>query len=215
LPRRTKEEQEAIKSLQIKSADKYCNARKVRDENGSPLASYCKKIAGWGTNHPGTGRCRNHGGSSQGAPIVHGLYSKKVRRTISEEIARISSSPNFLNLYEELALCKAAFSDLLGKLGEKMGTDGNFWISQKQNAYGSEDVISPEASLLMKMMETMGKSYERIIASETKVQNTLSVRSVYLILEQIKENINSNCGSCPVRGKLKKGLSSIKISREE
>lgn len=28
----------------------------------------CKKPAGWGTNHPGTGRCRLHGGCSTGPP---------------------------------------------------------------------------------------------------------------------------------------------------
>ena len=28
----------------------------------------CKKPAGWGTDHPGEGRCRYHGGASNGAP---------------------------------------------------------------------------------------------------------------------------------------------------
>jgi hypothetical protein len=41
----------------------YCAAhRKTRDENGGDL--YCMKKAGWGTDHPGFGRCKYHGGSS-------------------------------------------------------------------------------------------------------------------------------------------------------
>lgn len=216
MPSRTPEEQDIMKMLAIREADKNCNARVIKyNGEGEPYGDYCGHNAGWGTHHTGTGRCKLHGGSSQGAPIVHGLYSKHLKTTIAEEIERISNDPNFLNLYEELALAKAAFSDLLEKLGNKMGTDSNFWISQKMTAYGSEDVISPEAALLMKMMETMGKTLERIVAAETKMQNTLTIRGIHLILEQIKKNINDNCGHCPIRGQLKQGLSNIKIPKEE
>jgi hypothetical protein len=41
----------------------YCAARrKDKDENGGVL--YCMKKAGWGTDHPGIGSCRYHGGDS-------------------------------------------------------------------------------------------------------------------------------------------------------
>jgi hypothetical protein len=39
----------------------------------------CQQPAGWGTDHPGTGRCKLHGGASPSGPesarYVHGLYS--------------------------------------------------------------------------------------------------------------------------------------------
>lgn len=42
-----------------------CGARKRGgDKKGEP----CQRPAGWGTDHPGTGRCKLHGGSLKGAP---------------------------------------------------------------------------------------------------------------------------------------------------
>ena len=40
----------------------------------------CPRPAGWGTDHVGTGKCRNHGGSSHGRPIIHGRYSNVTQR---------------------------------------------------------------------------------------------------------------------------------------
>lgn len=39
-------------------ADHYCGANKRQGEGT------CTQRAGWGTDHPGVGRCRNHGGST-------------------------------------------------------------------------------------------------------------------------------------------------------
>lgn len=47
-----------------KEPDQLCNAR-LRYKDG-----YCTRPAGDGTEHPGTGRCREHGGSSLGRPRV-------------------------------------------------------------------------------------------------------------------------------------------------
>lgn len=38
--------------------DEYCNARKTGGEG------YCQHEAGWGTDHPGAGRCKFHGGNT-------------------------------------------------------------------------------------------------------------------------------------------------------
>ena len=48
-----------MSDLESKPADDYCNARKT-DGSG-----YCRHEAGWGTDHPGHGRCKFHGGSTQ------------------------------------------------------------------------------------------------------------------------------------------------------
>lgn len=48
-----------MSDLEPKEPDDYCNARKT---NGS---GYCQHEAGWGTDHPGHGRCRFHGGNTQ------------------------------------------------------------------------------------------------------------------------------------------------------
>lgn len=52
--------------------------RTKRDGSGDE----CGLPAGWGTDHPGEGACKHHGGASSGAPkgnknaVVHGAYAE-------------------------------------------------------------------------------------------------------------------------------------------
>jgi hypothetical protein len=49
-----------------KEPDHHCNGKvrgRVSADDGA--AAYCSKVAGWGTNHVGVGRCKWHGGASE------------------------------------------------------------------------------------------------------------------------------------------------------
>lgn len=48
-----------MSDLTPKDPDTHCNARKT-DGSG-----YCKHEAGWGTDHPGVGRCKFHLGNTE------------------------------------------------------------------------------------------------------------------------------------------------------
>ena len=216
MPKRTDEETALMAETDQRQPDRLCNARVIKyDGSGNPNIEYCGKTAGWGTDHVGTGRCRLHGGASGGAPIVSGLYSKQLNSTLAKEVDRIANDPNFLTLYDELALAKAAFANLMSKLETKMDGDEDFWTMERVTTTSTERIISPEANLMMKMMETMGKIIERIVAAETKMENTLTIRGIQMILQQIKHNINENCGVCPIREQLKAGLDNIKVQSKE
>lgn len=52
---------------------RYCGARKRQPAHPGER---CRRPAGWGTEHPGWGRCKLHGGST---PYRHGRYSRVVR----------------------------------------------------------------------------------------------------------------------------------------
>lgn len=65
----------------------------ARNRQGNP----CGKPAGWGTAHPGTGRCRLHGGASTGAANHgnqnarrHGVFSKFLT---TEDLEFLATSP--------------------------------------------------------------------------------------------------------------------------
>ena len=51
----------------------------------------CKQPAGWGTDHPGQGRCKLHGGASSGPgkgnknAVKHGVYEQVIREHLDEE----------------------------------------------------------------------------------------------------------------------------------
>lgn len=57
--------------LDPKEPNEYCNGRKT-DGSG-----YCQHEAGWGTDHPGVGRCKFHGGSTEN-------YEKKIINELTE-----------------------------------------------------------------------------------------------------------------------------------
>lgn len=81
----------------------------------------CQRPAGWGTNHPGEGHCKLHGGASvgRGRPMIHGRYSVKARAAFSEKYNRFMEDPEPGNLLSEVALLRALLQDFLDRLGKK------------------------------------------------------------------------------------------------
>ena len=65
-----------------------CGAKK---RNGPNKGEPCRRPAGWGTNHPGTGRCKLHGGCSTGPPkgsknhLITGEYEKILYDMLTDE----------------------------------------------------------------------------------------------------------------------------------
>lgn len=70
----------------------------------------CRKGSGWGTDHPGQGRCKLHGGAT---PIRHGRYSTIRRPEIRALIEKHEADPDPLNVLPELAAARALFQDFI------------------------------------------------------------------------------------------------------
>ena len=70
----------------------------------------CGRPAGWGPDHVGQGKCRNHGGAS---PIKHGRYSRITRDTIRQLYEQYEHDPDPLNLLPDLAMCRAILHDFI------------------------------------------------------------------------------------------------------
>lgn len=70
----------------------------------------CTRPAGWGTDHPGQGRCKLHGGAN---PVRHARYSTINRPRIAELIEGFEADPNPLDMTPELAACRALFQDYI------------------------------------------------------------------------------------------------------
>lgn len=86
-------------------ADKeICGAQKRSGEG------MCHQPAGWGTDHPGKGRCKFHGGAT---PVKHGRYSKIERDEISELIAEFEDEDDPLDIMPELAASRALLTDFI------------------------------------------------------------------------------------------------------
>lgn len=86
----------------------------------------CTRPAGWGTEHPGEGRCKLHSGSSpRGANSPHfktGLYSKYASASIqSKNDDFIAADP--LDLTSELALARALLAEFLSRYADGIKLD--------------------------------------------------------------------------------------------
>lgn len=96
-----------------------CGARMERRGPGMT----CKHAAGWGTDHPGTGACKYHGGCShfksgpENPNYKHGLYSKhrseeevaeydKWLTTSGTDLDRLSPEDEFLLFRLERRICR-------------------------------------------------------------------------------------------------------------
>jgi hypothetical protein len=80
-----------------------CNAKNRK-------GGLCHRPAGWGTPHPGQGRCKFHGGLSL---VRSGRYSKITRPRYAELIAEHAADPDPLNILPELAAARALFQDFI------------------------------------------------------------------------------------------------------
>lgn len=76
----------------------------------------CKKLAGSGTSHLGTGKCKLHGGASSGAPkgntntVKHGIYSRVISKEDLNDAYDMEGS-----LHIELAIARIQLMRLLEK----------------------------------------------------------------------------------------------------
>lgn len=69
----------------------------------------CKHPAGWGTDHPGEGKCKNHGGVGQKASTRYQLTNASP--TLREAIAHHQTDPDPLNYLPDLLLARALLQE--------------------------------------------------------------------------------------------------------
>lgn len=77
---------------------------------------YCGNPAGAGTDHPGQGRCKFHGGN---APVKHGRYSKISRPRIKDLMDAFENDPEPMNLMPEVTLLRSLLTDFIERHDEQ------------------------------------------------------------------------------------------------
>lgn len=82
----------------------------------------CGQAAGWGTDHPGRGRCRLHGGASAGRPPIHGRYSRTHRESLAAKARQFANDPAPAQLCGELAILRALLQTYLDRLADRAPT---------------------------------------------------------------------------------------------
>lgn len=79
----------------------------------------CKRPAGWGTDHAGTGKCKLHGGSTlrgvEHPNFKHGGYTKYIPDSIREKAQAFEADANPTDLLSELAMLRAFLAEFLSR----------------------------------------------------------------------------------------------------
>lgn len=119
-----------------------CGAHKKR-------GGTCTQAAGWGTVHPGRGRCKLHGGASAGRPIEHGRYSLAHRQALADKQRAFLSDPEPGNLAGEVALMRALLQEYLERYPAGVNPTEKTLVT------------------IMGMVDQIGKMVERIAKIET------------------------------------------------
>lgn len=70
----------------------------------------CQRVAGWGTDHKGQGKCKQHGGAT---PIKHGRYSDIERDRISDLLQKFEEDDDPLDILSEIAAARALLQDFI------------------------------------------------------------------------------------------------------
>ncbi len=156
--------------------DNYCGADK---KSGGT----CRRPAGWGTDHPGVGKCKLHGGAT---PIKSGRYSKIKRESLRQLIAEHEADPDPLNIFPELAAARALFQDFI----ERYDRHSEALIAWHQS-FQTQRPIDPEKA--GGFVEVIDAYEERIVSLDDltdRQQQTLLLARQYVAA--LREPGNSN-----------------------
>lgn len=138
---------------------------------------YCKRPAGWGTSHPGTGRCKLHGGCSTGKKSGLLRYSDYVPTDIIEKYEEFASESDtdIKSLNDEIALLRAKITD-----AESKNNDGR---------YDRSIIVMMEE--IRRLVETKQKVEEGIKSKITIEFAGKLVDSVIKIIEECVPDIDT------------------------
>jgi len=143
--------------------------------NAWAKSKYCTQTAGWGTSHAGSGRCKLHGGSSQGAPKKTFSASKYLNSELLNTIHDTADlDPNaVLKLDDEIHLIRTGLYGYAKQC-----------ISRKEplKAVELKEFINPLVKLVEAKAKLEGKITNQKVPMEIIV---LYVNQVTGILKQI------------------------------
>lgn len=165
--------------------DNICKAK--TKGTGEP----CTRPAGWGTDHPGVGKCKLHGGAT---PIKHGLYSKYTNHRLADMIEKLSEDEDLLNLRKTIAFQQSLILDILNRLD-----DGNLEMDQ--------GIINTLSSLADKL----GRNIERRQKVEEGEKYILQIEEVQRIIEQVVIIIKEEISEIDVINNIAERLEGLRI----
>jgi hypothetical protein len=148
-----------------KDPDTHCNGKVHLQER------YCRKEAGWGTTHFGTGRCKLHGGCNTGKGSGQLRYSDFVSAELLDKYEEYSveATTDIKSLNDEIGLIRAKIAYLL-----------------KHPTYYDNDLLLKFTEVVRRLVETKQKVEEGI---KHKVTIEVAVKILNNVVKVINERV--------------------------
>lgn len=187
------------KVVAVVDGRKYCGAMTKR---GVP----CRAPAGRGTDHPGVGRCRNHGGAS---PIRHGRYSQIKREELREAIERYEADPDPLNILAEIAAARALFEDFINRYQEFADALVAWHESWREDEGPSKPRQILDISDAYRILSEITKMVERV--EKIRAANAVSRPDLIRIMTEMGRVVERHVTDEATREKIKDGWLEIRL----
>lgn len=132
----------------------------------------CRRPQGWGTDHPGHGRCKLHGGLS---PIKTGLYSTVARGRAAELLALAEAEP-IADTTAEIHLLQAQVASVFEQLCQ---LDETGWM-------GFGDEVDPRPGLRRELTDAL----DRLIrAKDRQLDRQHGVESMLVAFAEVAASV--------------------------
>lgn len=167
-----------------------CNSRKAHQAadkdkmEAGPHAGdgYCGKLAGSGTDHPGKGRCKHHGGCT---PIRKGIYSKVEREELRALVDEFENVDDPMDLTSEVAMARAFLTKFVNNYDDIVTgilTWYTEYILENPTVKMPPPRVPSETKVIM-MLDTISKIVKRI--QEMKSDHTVTRKDLFRVTTEM------------------------------
>jgi hypothetical protein len=193
----------------VDNVGKWCLA-KTR-----PGAKYpaCHQAAGWGTDHPGKGRCKLHGGK---APRLHGRYSTVTSTSLQQLIEEHSKDPEPLSMFPELHTLRALTVDYLNRYQENTAAVWAWYEDWRAREDGKEGPMRPKPRQVLDIASAAGlltditRVVERI--ENVRAQNAISRKELHRLVDAMGAVVEREVKDEDVVNRIRDGWLTIRPS---
>lgn len=165
----------------------------------------CRFVAGYKTDHVGTGRCHLHGGKSL---VRHGRYSRIKRQELAELIAHYEADPDPLNLFAELAAARALFVDWIDRY-ETFADALLAWHEDATRRGHAKPVQLLDLSDAMRHLATIASLVGRI--EHIRAQNAVSRPELLRIVSEMARAVELHVPDLAAREAIRRAWISIRL----
>lgn len=167
----------------------------------------CQLPAGLGTDHPGMGRCKFHGGAS---PRNSGRYSRLNQRKLKTLIEEHELDPKPLDLIPDLAAGRALFESYISEYDERWAALQK-WANAAPEDEGTRPSVVPpdigEARKLLAMVADLVAKVEKI-----KAEGAVSRQDFIRVMTEMGRVVEANVSDKDEQDKVKQGWLQIRLA---